>query len=124
MTDALYSIGNAKISGMEDDLDLSSNEYSISLVVFFIGYVVFEVPSKYVLSHRLFTVYYARYLTEEQSPAEPDPSVVVPVFHHGSLGCVDLCDGCRQEFQASRRAASYHWYVAEPSPLDMFISHD
>lgn len=59
MTDALYSIGNAKISGMEDDLDLSSNEYSISLVVFFIGYVVFEVPSKYVLSHRRFTVYYA-----------------------------------------------------------------
>lgn len=42
------SIGNAKISGMETDLDLSSNEYSISLVVFFIGYVVFEVPSKYV----------------------------------------------------------------------------
>lgn len=33
---------------MEEDLSLSSNEYSISLVVFFVGYVVFEVPSKYV----------------------------------------------------------------------------
>lgn len=43
------SIGNAKISGMQDDLSLSSNEYSIALVVFFVGYVVFEVPSKYVL---------------------------------------------------------------------------
>lgn len=42
------SIGNAKISGMQADLDLSSNQYSISLVVFFIGYVVFEIPSKYV----------------------------------------------------------------------------
>lgn len=43
-----HSIGNAKISGMETDLDLTSNQYSIALVVFFIGYVVFEVPSKYV----------------------------------------------------------------------------
>lgn len=33
---------------METDLDLTSNQYSIALVVFFIGYVVFEVPSKYV----------------------------------------------------------------------------
>lgn len=42
------SIGNAKISGMETDLSLTSSQYSIALVVFFIGYVVFEVPSKYV----------------------------------------------------------------------------
>ena len=35
---------------METDLNLSSNEYSIALVVFFVGYVVFEVPSKYVYS--------------------------------------------------------------------------
>lgn len=32
---------------METDLSLTSNEYSIALVVFFVGYVVFEVPSKY-----------------------------------------------------------------------------
>ncbi|OQE13722.1 hypothetical protein PENFLA_c044G02028 [Penicillium flavigenum] len=43
------NIGNAKISGMEVDLSLSSNEYSIALVVFFVGYVVFEVPSNLVL---------------------------------------------------------------------------
>jgi len=47
VTDTLpHSIGNAKISGMETDLDLTSSQYSIALVVFFIGYVVFEVPSK------------------------------------------------------------------------------
>lgn len=33
---------------MQEDLDLTSDQYSIALVVFFIGYVVFEVPSKYV----------------------------------------------------------------------------
>jgi hypothetical protein len=43
----IRSIGNAKISGMEVDLNLTSNQYSIALVVFFVGYVVFEVPSKY-----------------------------------------------------------------------------
>ena len=40
------SIGNAKIAGLQKDLHLSSGQYSISLVVFFITYVIFEVPSK------------------------------------------------------------------------------
>ncbi|KAJ5288175.1 vitamin H transporter [Penicillium angulare] len=42
-------IANAKISGMEVDLNLTSNQYSIALVVFFVGYVVFEVPSNLAL---------------------------------------------------------------------------
>ncbi|CAG8053235.1 unnamed protein product [Penicillium salamii] len=44
------NIGNAKISGMEVDLNLTSNQYSIALVVFFVRYVVLEVPSRYELS--------------------------------------------------------------------------
>ncbi|KAK5805766.1 hypothetical protein VI817_000024 [Penicillium citrinum] len=43
------NIGNAKISGMEVDLNLTSNQYSIALVVFFVGYVLFEVPSNLAL---------------------------------------------------------------------------
>ncbi|KAJ5297249.1 Cysteine desulfurase [Penicillium atrosanguineum] len=43
------NIGNAKISGMETDLKLNSNDYSIALVVFFVGYVAFEVPSNLIL---------------------------------------------------------------------------
>lgn len=34
---------------MEQDLNLNSNEYSVALVVYFVGYVVFEVPSKCVI---------------------------------------------------------------------------
>lgn len=41
-----HSIGNAKVAGMATDLDLDSGRYSITLVVFFVGYVVFEVPYK------------------------------------------------------------------------------
>jgi len=31
---------------MEQDLQLTSDRYSIALVVFFIGYVICEVPAK------------------------------------------------------------------------------
>jgi hypothetical protein len=41
-----HSIGNAKVAGMATHLDLDSGRYSITLVVFFVGYVVFEVPYK------------------------------------------------------------------------------
>ncbi|TDZ32024.1 MFS transporter prlL [Colletotrichum spinosum] len=44
------NIGNAKIAGMDRDLNLDSERYSIALVVFFIGYVVFEVPSNMIFS--------------------------------------------------------------------------
>ncbi|KAK3663668.1 hypothetical protein LTR22_005610 [Elasticomyces elasticus] len=44
------NIGNAKVAGMTDDLGMDSNQYSISLIVFFITYVLFEVPSNLILS--------------------------------------------------------------------------
>ncbi|GKT65599.1 hypothetical protein ColTof4_03637 [Colletotrichum tofieldiae] len=43
------NIGNAKIAGMADDIGLSSSQYSIVLIVFFIGYVLFEPPSNMIL---------------------------------------------------------------------------
>ncbi|CAI9626497.1 unnamed protein product [Alternaria burnsii] len=43
------NIGNAKIAGMADDLQLTSDQYSIALVVFFVTYVAFEPPSNMLL---------------------------------------------------------------------------
>lgn len=37
------NIGNAKIAGMNDDLNLSGPQYNISLTVFFFPYAIFEV---------------------------------------------------------------------------------
>ncbi|OCL05621.1 MFS general substrate transporter [Glonium stellatum] len=51
------NIGNAKVAGMADDLHLSSNQYSVTLVVFFVTYVVFEVPSNLILSKTRPSVY-------------------------------------------------------------------
>ncbi|EJD00008.1 MFS general substrate transporter [Fomitiporia mediterranea MF3/22] len=44
------NIGNAKSGGMEEDLNLSSTQYSVILLVFFISYVIFEVPANMILS--------------------------------------------------------------------------
>lgn len=44
------NIGNAKVAGMDKDLGLDSNQYSVILIVFFVTYVVFEVPSNLILS--------------------------------------------------------------------------
>ncbi|KAF2770993.1 MFS general substrate transporter [Teratosphaeria nubilosa] len=44
------NIGNAKVAGMTADLNMDSNQYPVSLVVSFVTYVLFEVPSNLVLS--------------------------------------------------------------------------
>lgn len=43
------NISNAKLYGMETSLDLTSNQFSAALTVFFVPYIVFEVLSNYVL---------------------------------------------------------------------------
>ncbi|KAK2804355.1 hypothetical protein FQN50_006646 [Emmonsiellopsis sp. PD_5] len=43
------NIGNAKIEGLMDDLKLSGTQYNIALAIFFVPYVLFELPSNIVL---------------------------------------------------------------------------
>ncbi|KAH8807883.1 major facilitator superfamily domain-containing protein [Xylogone sp. PMI_703] len=43
------NIGNAKIAGMSDDLNLYGMRYNTALTVFFVPYSIFEVPSNIVL---------------------------------------------------------------------------
>jgi hypothetical protein len=43
------NIGNARVAGMDVDIGLSSTQYFLAIVVFQVGYVIAEVPSKYVL---------------------------------------------------------------------------
>jgi sugar phosphate permease len=44
------NIGNAKIAGMSEDLHLDDSRYAVCLSIFFIGYLVMEVPSNMLLS--------------------------------------------------------------------------
>ncbi|KAF8151783.1 major facilitator superfamily domain-containing protein [Crassisporium funariophilum] len=44
------NIGNAKVGGMETDLGFNSQQYSVILLMFFVSYVLFEVPSNMILT--------------------------------------------------------------------------
>lgn len=74
------SIGNAKVAGMMEDLHLSSNDYSLALVIFFISYVVFQIPSNLIL-------------------ARTRPSVYVPTIM-ALWGAVTCCMGAVNDSQA------------------------
>ncbi|EME43401.1 hypothetical protein DOTSEDRAFT_132336 [Dothistroma septosporum NZE10] len=43
------NIGNAKLLGMEKDLDLKGNQYQVAVSMLFVTYVLFETPSNLVL---------------------------------------------------------------------------
>lgn len=44
------NIGNAKIEGLQEDLNMSDDQYNLCLTVFFFAYAAFEVPSNLLLS--------------------------------------------------------------------------
>ncbi|KAI7549787.1 MFS general substrate transporter [Hortaea werneckii] len=43
------NIANANVFGLSEDLGLTGNEYNVALVIFFVPYVVFEIPSNILL---------------------------------------------------------------------------
>lgn len=52
MFTALMCLGNAKIQGLVEDLDMTgplAYRYNIALFIFFVPYILFEVPSNLIL---------------------------------------------------------------------------
>lgn len=49
LTKCFPPVANAKIAGMEDDLNMTGPQYNLALTLFFIPYGLFEVPSNIVL---------------------------------------------------------------------------
>ncbi|CAH7669020.1 major facilitator superfamily domain-containing protein [Phakopsora pachyrhizi] len=43
------NVGNAKVGGLDESLGLKGNEYNIGLAVFYITYILSELPSNYML---------------------------------------------------------------------------
>ncbi|KAM3508483.1 hypothetical protein MY11210_006724 [Beauveria gryllotalpidicola] len=43
------NIGNARLYGLEEDLHLSSSQFQVAVSIFFVPYLLFEVPSNLVL---------------------------------------------------------------------------
>lgn len=45
------NIGNARIDGLEDDLKLTGNMFNVALTVFYILYVLLDIPSNWLLKY-------------------------------------------------------------------------
>ena len=43
------NIGNARIQGLEKDLHMKGNNYNVALLVFFVPYILCEVPSNIII---------------------------------------------------------------------------
>ncbi|KAG1056171.1 hypothetical protein G6F46_002084 [Rhizopus delemar] len=43
------NIGNAKLAGITTDLNMNGNEYNLALSLFFVGYIIFEVPCNMIM---------------------------------------------------------------------------
>ncbi|KAI1405001.1 MFS general substrate transporter [Hypoxylon fuscum] len=43
------NVGNARIEGLLDDLHITGNQYLTSLTLYFVGYVLFEIPCNIIL---------------------------------------------------------------------------
>jgi hypothetical protein len=46
------NIGNARIAGLEHDLNLTGTQFNMTLTIFFFGYILFEVPSNIMVRRR------------------------------------------------------------------------
>ncbi|KAI7857590.1 major facilitator superfamily domain-containing protein, partial [Circinella umbellata] len=44
------NIGNAKVAGLTDMIDVTEDDYNTALSIFFLGYVLFDIPSNVVLN--------------------------------------------------------------------------
>lgn len=73
------NISNANVYGLSEDLGLDSMQYSIALAVFFVPYVVFELPGNYLL--KIFSPHVVL-------------SVLITIF-----GCVSLSQGFVRNYQ-------------------------
>lgn len=51
------NIGNAKIAGMEDALNLSDTQYSLAINLFQVSYIIFSVPSNMILARMRPSIY-------------------------------------------------------------------
>ncbi|OAL36975.1 hypothetical protein AYO20_03744 [Fonsecaea nubica] len=72
------NIGNARIQGLEKDLNMSGQDYNIALFTFFIPYILLEVPSNLVLKR-------------------VRPSIFISSIMLG-WGVITICQGVTQSF--------------------------
>lgn len=80
---------------MGDELGMTSTDYSISLLVFFISYVLFETPSNMILTRVRPSIYMPVSLSYLFPILEPSDYSLTLIDAHVSLGWPINVHGCR-----------------------------
>lgn len=66
------NIGNARIQGLEKDLKMKGQDYNVALFVFFIPYILFEVPSNILIRRFAPSTWLSVIMTLWGEKVEPD----------------------------------------------------
>ena len=45
------NIGNAKIDGLTEDLNMHGTQFNVALVIFYVPYILVDVPSNWIVKH-------------------------------------------------------------------------
>jgi hypothetical protein len=97
------NIGNARIQGLEADLNMTGVDYNIALFTFFILYILLEVSPTDASIERVFVLTNSRNLADhEQVPCnlilkKIRPSIFIPSIMVG-WGIVTICQGLTRSF--------------------------
>ena len=75
-TSGRVNIGNAVVFGLQKDLKLTGNKYNVALTIFFVPYVLFEIPSNVILKRlrpRVWRMYASWYPLYSKAERQVDP---------------------------------------------------
>lgn len=91
------NIGNAKIEGLSEDLNLTGPQYNWCLTAFFFTYCAFEVPSNMLLVRVPVLDPVVVPVQAADAATETLQTFHLAALHHGSVGRRDDTHGHRSE---------------------------
>jgi MFS family permease len=94
------NIGNARILGLEEDLGMVGNDYAIALQVFFVLYIVLEIPSNLALQKIAPSTWLSGIMCiwGEHFSSGPCPMQKPLLTSLQPKGIITICQGLTQSF--------------------------
>ncbi|EEP77816.1 predicted protein [Uncinocarpus reesii 1704] len=123
------NIANAKIAGMEKDLNLQGSQYNVALTLFFVPYGLFEVPSNIVLkilrpssgffpaATYLLTIWYKRYEVQQRMAVFYAAASLSGAFSGLLAFAIEKMHGVGNY-------AGWRWFVFDSGHLDMLFGFE
>ena len=78
------NIGNARIEGMTADLKMEASDYNIALFIFFIPYILLDIPSNIMMKRLRPSIYLSSLMLCWGESMTPSGALSIPVTDHYS----------------------------------------